>query len=38
MKDTIAAALMLPYLAWGTYAFALNLSVWQRNRDGAVPA
>jgi tryptophan-rich sensory protein len=29
---------MLPYLAWGTYAFALNLSVWQRNRDAAVPA
>ena len=38
MKDTIAAALMLPYLAWGTYAFALNVSVWQRNRDTAVPA
>ncbi|MCC5961799.1 MAG: tryptophan-rich sensory protein [Rhodobacteraceae bacterium] len=33
MHDWIAAALMVPYLGWGTYAFALNLSVWQRNRD-----
>ncbi len=32
--DVIAAALMVPYLAWGTYAFALNLSVWRRNRSG----
>lgn len=30
--DLLAAALMLPYLAWGTYAFALNVSVWRRNR------
>jgi len=29
--DLIAAALLLPYLAWGTYAFAINISVWQRN-------
>jgi benzodiazapine receptor len=36
MHDWIAAALMGPYLAWGSYAFALNLSVWQRNRDRAV--
>lgn len=33
--DGIAAWLMVPYLAWGTYAFALNVSVWQRNRGGA---
>jgi translocator protein len=32
--DRIAAILMVPYLAWGTYAFALNLSVWSRNRSG----
>lgn len=29
--DTIAAALMLPYLAWGSYALALNLSILHRN-------
>ncbi len=38
VHDGIAAALMIPYLAWGTYAFALNLSVWQRNRDAATGA
>jgi tryptophan-rich sensory protein len=27
---------MVPYLAWGTYAFALNVSVWQRNRGGEI--
>jgi tryptophan-rich sensory protein len=35
LHDTIAAALMVPYLAWGTYAFALNASVWRRNRSTA---
>lgn len=34
--DGIAAWLMVPYLAWGTYAFALNVSVWQRNRGGEI--
>lgn len=35
MLDWLAAGLMVPYLAWGCYAFALNLSVWQRNRDNS---
>lgn len=30
--DAMAAVMMGPYLVWGTYAFALNLSVWLRNR------
>lgn len=30
--DTIAAVMMVPYLAWGSYALALNVSVWRRNR------
>lgn len=30
--ELLAAALLVPYLIWGTYAFALNLSVWRRNR------
>jgi translocator protein len=38
MFEVIAAALMLPYLAWGTYAFALNVAVWQRNRDNDIVA
>lgn len=29
--DTIAAVMMLPYLAWGSYALALNLSILRRN-------
>lgn len=33
--DALAAGLMVPYLAWGSFAFALNLSVWQRNRISA---
>ncbi len=36
--DRIAAALMVPYLFWGSYAFALNLSVWRRNRHRAAAA
>lgn len=35
--DTVAAAMMIPYLAWGLYALALNVSVWLRNRGRAVP-
>lgn len=31
--DAVAALLMVPYLVWGTYAFALNVSVWLRNRN-----
>ena len=30
-QDTIAALMMMPYLAWGTFALALNISVMQRN-------
>jgi translocator protein len=30
--STSAAALMLPYLAWVTFAAALNVAIWQRNR------
>lgn len=28
-----AAVLLLPYLCWVSFAWVLNLSVWQRNRD-----
>jgi len=38
LHDGIAAALMVPYLAWGTYAFALNVSVWRRNGSTGGPA
>ncbi len=27
----ISAALLVPYLAWVTFAVALNYAVWQRN-------
>lgn len=30
--DRIAAVMMGPYLVWGSYALALNTSVWWRNR------
>lgn len=36
--DRIAALMMVPYLIWGTYALALNTSVWLRNRDQAIDA
>lgn len=36
--DVTAALMMIPYLIWGTYALALNTSVWLRNRDRADPA
>jgi benzodiazapine receptor len=36
--DAVAALMMVPYLVWGTYALALNTSVWMRNRDRAVAA
>jgi translocator protein len=29
--DRLAAALLVPYLAWVTFAVALTFSVWQRN-------
>ena len=31
-KHRFAAALLLPYLAWVTYAVALNAGFWRRNR------
>jgi tryptophan-rich sensory protein len=35
--DGLAALMMVPYLIWGTYALALNMSVWMRNRHRALP-
>ena len=31
-RRAAAAALLLPYLAWVTFATALNLAIWRRNR------
>jgi translocator protein len=31
-QHRVAAALLLPYLAWITYAGALNFGIWRRNR------
>jgi tryptophan-rich sensory protein len=31
--DAIAALMMVPYLAWGSFALALNLSVMRRNPE-----
>ena len=36
--DKIAALMMVPYLIWGTYALALNSSVWLRNRNRVAAA
>lgn len=36
--DGIAAALLVPYVAWVSAAGALNWSVWRRNRDRLVLA
>ncbi|ARE40742.1 TspO and MBR like protein [Rhodovulum sp. P5] len=33
--DVLSAVMMVPYLAWGTFALALNISVWWRNRGRA---
>lgn len=30
----LAAALLVPYLAWVTFAAALNLAIWRMNPDG----
>lgn len=30
-RDRLAAALLLPYLAWIVYATALNVAIWQLN-------
>ncbi len=35
--DTLAALMMVPYLAWGSFALALNLSVMLRNPAPARP-
>lgn len=37
LLDRFAGALMLPYLVWVSYAGALNLSIWRRNRTVSAP-
>lgn len=38
MVDRIAGLVILPYVVWGSYAFALNFSIWLRNRGTTEPA
>ena len=33
-EDALAAAMLLPYLAWGSFARTLNIAVWW-NHGGA---
>lgn len=36
--DLVAGLLLVPYVIWGSYAFALNFSIWRRNPAGAQAA
>jgi tryptophan-rich sensory protein len=36
--DVWAALLLVPYLAWVSFAFVLNITVWRLNRGQAQPA
>ncbi|BAQ67401.1 tryptophan rich sensory protein [Rhodovulum sulfidophilum] len=36
--DMIAGLLILPYVVWTSYAWALNFSIWRRNRGAVQPA
>jgi len=33
-KDVVAGVLLVPYLAWVSFAAILNFSIWQLNRSG----